>query len=43
MLNDIERIVDKLNSVDITPVGENETSLDSLVDEEYEKIESFVF
>jgi hypothetical protein len=43
MLDDIERIVDKLNSVDITPVGANETSLEGLMDEEYEKIESFVF
>lgn len=39
MLNDIERIVDKLNSVDITPTGTNETSLEGLVDEEYAKTE----
>lgn len=43
MLNDIERIVDKLNSVDITPVGTNETSLEGLMVEEYEQIESLVF
>lgn len=43
MLSDIERIVDKLNSVDITPIGANETSLEGLVGEEYDKIESLVF
>lgn len=43
ILDDIERIVDKLNSVDSTPIGANETSLEGLVSEEYEKIESFVF
>lgn len=37
MLYDIERIVDKLDSVDITPIGSNETSLESLIGEEYER------
>jgi len=43
ILNDIERIVDKLNSVDITPSGLNETSLEGLMRSEYDKVESFVF
>lgn len=42
MLDEIERIVDKLNSIDITPVGSNETSLEGLAGEEYDKIESLV-
>jgi len=43
ILDDIERIVDKLNSLDITPVGIDEVSLEGLIDEEYEKVESFIF
>jgi hypothetical protein len=41
VLSDIERIVDKLNSLDITFT--DEISLEGLMEEEFEKIESFVF
>lgn len=43
MLNEIDNIVDKLNNIEISPSGIHEVSLDSLVDEEYDKMELFVF
>ena len=42
ILNDIERIVDKLDSVDITLISPDEISLEGLMNEEFEKIERFV-
>jgi len=38
ILEDIERISEKLISVDITPSGYRETSLESITDKEYDEI-----
>lgn len=42
-LSDIERIVDKIDSIDITPIGTNETSLERLMEDEFNEIERMVF
>lgn len=38
ILGDIERVSEKLTSIDITPSGYKETSLESITDGEYDEI-----
>jgi esterase/lipase len=42
LLGDIERVSDKLTSVDITPSGHRETSLESMTDKEYDEMEALL-
>jgi hypothetical protein len=42
ILGDIERVSDKLISIDITPSGYRETSLENMTDREYDEMEALL-
>ena len=42
MMDNIKRIVDKLNGVDITSANEVEISLNELTSQEYERVEAMI-
>jgi hypothetical protein len=42
ILGEIERVSDKLTSVDATPSGYYETSLESMTDQEYDEMEALL-
>lgn len=42
VLEDIQRISDKLMGIDITPSGYQETSLESLTEQEYDEMEELI-
>lgn len=42
ILEDIERVSSKLTSIDITPSGYRETSLESLTEQEHDEMETLI-
>lgn len=42
-LEEIKNVIDKLDNIEASPSGIHEVSLDSLIEDEYEKMELFVF